>query len=77
MPAPVGVRVLAARLPLPEPVLLGDQRFDRPMDLAVVDVTSFDPKTSPAYERQPGPRPSFDRIAAGWEVREAAGEATD
>ena len=39
MPAPVGFRVLAARLLLPEPVLLGHQRFDRPMDLAVVDVT--------------------------------------
>jgi hypothetical protein len=42
------------------------------MDLAVVDVTSFGPKTSPAYEKQRGPRPSSDRIAAGWEVREAA-----
>jgi hypothetical protein len=47
-------RVLAARLLLPEPVLLSHQRFDRPMDLAVVDVTSLDPKTSLAYERQPG-----------------------
>jgi len=54
MSALVGFRVLAAPLLLPEPVLLGHQRFDRPMDLAVVDVTSFDPKTSLAYERQPG-----------------------
>ena len=72
MSALAGFRVLAARLLLPEPVLLGHQRFDRPMDLAVVDVTSFGPKTSPAYEKQRGPRPSSDRIAAGWEVREPA-----
>jgi hypothetical protein len=48
MSALVGFRVLAARLLLPEPVLLGHQRFDRPMDLAVVDVTSFAPKTVPS-----------------------------
>jgi hypothetical protein len=72
MPAPVGFRVLAARLLLPEPVRIGQRRFDRPMDLAVVDVTSFGPKTCSAYERQREPRPSSDRIAAGWEVREAA-----
>jgi hypothetical protein len=64
MSAPVGYRVLAARLLLPEPVLLGHQRFDRPMDLAVVDVTSFGPKTCSAYEKQRA-RPSSDRIAAG------------
>jgi hypothetical protein len=64
--------MLAARLPLPEPVLLGHQLFDRVMDLTVVDVTSFGPKMSSAYERQRGPRPSSDRIAAGREVREAA-----
>jgi hypothetical protein len=36
--------VLAARLLLPEPVRIGQRRFDRPMDLAVVDVTSFGPE---------------------------------
>ena len=50
--APVGFRVLAARLLLPESVLFGHQLFDRLMDLAVVDVTSFGPKMSSAYERQ-------------------------
>ena len=73
----LGFRVLAARLLLPEPVLLGHQRFDRPVDLAVVEVTSFGPKTRSAYEKQRGPRPSSDRIAAKREVREAAGEAND
>jgi hypothetical protein len=53
-------------------VLLGHQLFDRVMDLTVVHVTSFGPRMSSAYERQRGPRPSSDRIAAGWEVREAA-----
>jgi hypothetical protein len=72
MPAPVGFRVLAARLLRPEPVLLGHQLFDRVMDLASVDVTSFGPKTSPADDKQRGPRPSSDRIAAGWEARDAA-----
>ena len=44
MPAPVGFRVLAARLLLPEPVRIGQRRFDRPMDLAVVDVTLLRPE---------------------------------
>jgi hypothetical protein len=44
MPAPVGFRVLAARLLLPEPVRIGQRRFDRPMDLAAVDVTLLRPE---------------------------------
>jgi len=44
--------VLAARLLLPEPVRIGQRRFDRPMDLTVVDVTSFGPKMCSAYEKQ-------------------------
>jgi hypothetical protein len=54
MPAPVGFRVLAARLLLPETAHLGQQLFDRPVNLAVVDVTSFAPKTCSAYEKQRG-----------------------
>jgi hypothetical protein len=77
MPAPVGFRVLDARLLLPEPGRIGQRRFDRPMDLAVVDVTSFGPKTCSAYEKQRRPRPASDQVAAGWELREAAGEAND
>jgi len=52
MPAPVGFRVLASRLLLREPVRIGQRRFDRPMDLALVDVTSFGSKKCSAYEKQ-------------------------
>ena len=45
------------------------------MDLALVDVTSFGPKTCSAYENQRRPRPASDQVAAGWELREAAGRA--
>ena len=62
---PVGFRVLAGGLLLPELVLLGHLRFDRPMDLVVVDVTPFGPKTCSAYEkqrwRQPSSRPESGR----------------
>jgi hypothetical protein len=67
MPAPLGFRVLAARLLLPEPVRIGQRRFDRPMDLALVDVTSFGPKTFSAYEKQRRPRPASDQVAPEWD----------
>ena len=68
MPAPVGFRVLAARL-LPEPVLLS---HDRPMDLAVVDVTLLRPEDVLSVREATRAANVVRRIAGGWEVREAA-----
>jgi hypothetical protein len=69
MPAPVGFRVLAARL-LPEPVLLS--QFDRPIDLAVVDVTLLRPEDVLSVREETQAAKVVCRIEGGWEVREAA-----